>query len=173
MGNRCSDSWSLLVTDNIIEHLVVMTSRMDNLKIPRKLRSLTAEILGVNLDAGATPQEPTAASRGKRCAFCPSKKDHKTSTSCHNCKKPISLAFFLLPKWGGQFDPWVVEWKPLLIDMISLLPSYSEKKNMVKSISGFSDLQVSLEFRFDFNQPREFVHMNFPQSTLLPSISKY
>nr|CAI5849125.1 unnamed protein product [Callosobruchus analis] len=66
-----------------------MTSRTYNVKIPRKLRSLTADILGVTFDAGATPSEPTTASKRKRCAFCPSKKDHKTSTACRNCKKPV------------------------------------------------------------------------------------
>nr|CAI5851047.1 unnamed protein product [Callosobruchus analis] len=66
-----------------------MTTRMYNVKITRKLRSLTADILGVTLDAEATSYEPTTASKRKRCTFCPSKKDHKTSTACHNCKKPV------------------------------------------------------------------------------------
>lgn len=68
-----------------------MTRRINNNKIPRKLRSLTADILGVVLDHNFEPQEAATLSKRKRCGICPGNKDRKTNTYCEACKIPICL----------------------------------------------------------------------------------
>lgn len=69
-----------------------MKQRIYNEKIPRKTRSLAADILGINITDARTPPVPTQTiSKRKRCSICPAKKDRKTNTICVICKLPICL----------------------------------------------------------------------------------
>jgi len=64
-------------------------ARICNIKIPRKLRNLTADIFGVVTERPSEPQQRENVSKRKRCGICPGKMDRKTNTSCHACKIPI------------------------------------------------------------------------------------
>lgn len=66
-----------------------MKLRIYNTKIPRKLRDLTADILGIVVEVQEVLQQHQPVSKRKRCAFCPPKKDRKTNTFCDSCKTPV------------------------------------------------------------------------------------
>jgi Transposase IS4 len=63
--------------------------RVGNEKIPRKLRSMAADIFGVRLPPNPNPAADVPKSKRKRCSICPSSRDRKTSSSCAMCKCPI------------------------------------------------------------------------------------
>jgi hypothetical protein len=66
-----------------------MRQRIYNKNVPRKLRSLGADILGVMVHDNPQPGQDNA--KRKRYAICPAKKDRKTSTCCAVCNLPICL----------------------------------------------------------------------------------
>lgn len=69
-----------------------MEIRMNNKYIRRQLRESIALRLGTSLPVDPTPVPEQSRSKRKRCAFCPAKKDRKTSASCKKCNKPICFS---------------------------------------------------------------------------------
>ncbi|KAG5885617.1 hypothetical protein JTB14_029782 [Gonioctena quinquepunctata] len=72
-----------LANDSVKPHLQVRAA-MSN--IPRSLRSRLQELSGSNIE----PDVPQNASV-ERCAYCTSKKNHKTRFQCHKCNKYMCL----------------------------------------------------------------------------------
>lgn len=68
-----------------------MRQRIYNKNVPRKLRSLGADILGVMVHDNPQPGQAIENAKRKRYAICPAKKDRKTSTCCAVCNLPICL----------------------------------------------------------------------------------
>lgn len=69
-----------------------MEIRMNNKYIRRHFREYIANKLGTSLQVESTPVVEGSRAKRKRCAFCPSRKDRKTSNACRSCKKPICLS---------------------------------------------------------------------------------
>lgn len=66
-----------------------MERRIGNSKIPRKLRSITANILGLSLPRSQDQPPDVPRSKRKRCSICPPSLDRKTSNCCIICKSPV------------------------------------------------------------------------------------
>lgn len=69
-----------------------LNQRLVNRFLPRELRLVISKVLQKPIPCPGEeegPRERVSASKRKRCAFCPSKKDKKTSTNCVSCHKPV------------------------------------------------------------------------------------
>lgn len=65
--------------------------RISNKSIGRQFRESMAKMIGTFLPVEEVPQETVSRSKRKRCTFCPSGSDRKTSVHCVSCKQPICL----------------------------------------------------------------------------------
>lgn len=68
-----------------------MAFRITKSYVPRKLRMLSADLLGVSMEEEPTPVVQPPKSKRRRCGTCPSKKDRKTNHYCFKCNIPICL----------------------------------------------------------------------------------
>lgn len=65
-------------------------TRTCNVKIPRSLQNLTADMLHIDVDLQQIHHDLRA--KRKRCVICPAKKDRKTNTSSSVCKNQYVLS---------------------------------------------------------------------------------